>query len=74
MWIVEGVGVSGGIAVAIVCSGFVNIDFKGFAFFCFFGVELSASFSGDDEEYYTGDEEHTILDLDLYTIKSFSKY
>jgi hypothetical protein len=36
-------------------------------------LELSASFSGNDEEYDTCDDEHTIFNLDLHTIKPVSK-
>lgn len=59
MRITEGIGISSGIAVTIVGSGFIDFNFKGFAFFCFFGVELSASLSGDDEKDDTGNDEHS---------------
>lgn len=58
MRIIVGVDHCGGIAVAAIHGRFINLDFKGFAFFGFFGVELPASFSGDDEENNTGNYKH----------------
>lgn len=71
MRIIEGVGIGGGVvvAVAIVCGRLIDFNFKRLTFFCCFGHELSASFSGDEEEDDPGNNEHTRFNLDFHAIK-----